>query len=52
MSLQLQPYHIVLTRRQPVLARTWFFYLGGGSFDVSLLTIEEDIFEVNTTAKP
>ncbi|CAI8612816.1 unnamed protein product [Vicia faba] len=26
------------------------FYLGGGTFDVSLLTIEEGIFEVKTTA--
>ncbi|KAG1723916.1 putative HSP 70, partial [Suillus paluster] len=26
------------------------FDLGGGTFDVSLLTIEEGIFEVNTTA--
>ncbi|KAL2532423.1 Heat shock 70 kDa protein 3 [Abeliophyllum distichum] len=42
---------MVLTRRQPVGEKNvLIFDLGGGTFDVSLLTIDEGIFEVKATA--
>jgi heat shock protein 1/8 len=41
---------MVLIRRLSANANALIFDLGGGTFEVSLLTIGEGIFEVKTTA--
>jgi molecular chaperone DnaK (HSP70) len=41
---------LVSVIRSAVSARVLFFDLGGGTLDVSILTIEDGIFEVKSTA--
>ena len=41
---------MVLTRRKMVSKDILIFDIGGGTFDVSLLTIDDGVFEVKATA--